>query len=344
MGLNLRSESSIIDHLSKEIRYRVWWALFMLDTVLCVMTGRPPSTIESFCSTPLPLPYTEEEFSNEQIMQLITDQEARNVLMSSLLSTEPAIAARESLVSHTRSAQLDSKRKQVERKAQTLAPNGSLYFLYAVDLALLTREAVETLYAPRAKRRSWLETEIKISTLNSKADRWLSRLPAEFHFVELHTSRPFAWERASLAFRFYTTKLIISQPCLRHLANLPIASFPGAVCDTMAALCVQVAGQILDLLPNEVDTVWLYEISPWWCILHHIMQSSTILLIALFTRIRPVIADADNIAEKVKKATRWLNKMSAKDTTSQRAWLIYMDLLSRHASKLGLEVEPGLNI
>jgi hypothetical protein len=74
------------------------------------------------------------------------------------------------------------------------------------------------------------------------------------------------------------------------------------------------------------------------------MQSSTILLIALFTRIRPVIADADNIAEKVKKATRWLNKMSAKDTSSQRAWLIYMDLLSRHASKLGLEVEPGLNL
>jgi hypothetical protein len=342
MGLNLRSESSIIDHLSKEIRYRVWWALFMLDTVLCVMTGRPPSTIESFCSTPLPLPYTEEEFSNEQIMQLITDQEARNVLMSSLLSTEPAIAARESLVSHTRSAQLDSKRKQVERKAQTLAPNGSLYFLYAVDLALLTREAVETLYAPRAKRRSWLETEIKISTLNSKADRWLSRLPAEFHFVELDTSRPFAWERASLAFRFYTTKLIISQPCLRHLANLPIATFPGAVCDTMAALCVQVAGQILDLLPDEVDTAWLYEISPWWCILHHIMQSSTILLIALFTRIRPIIANADKMAERVKKATRWLNKMSANDTSSQRAWLIYKDLLSRHASKLGIEVDPGL--
>lgn len=344
MGLNLRSESSIIDNLSKEIRYRVWWALFMLDTVLCVMTGRPPSTIETFCSTPLPLPYTEEEFGNERITQLFTDQEARNALMSSLLSTRPAIAARESLVSHTRSAQLDSKGKQVEQNAQNLAPNGSLYFLYAVDLALLTREAVETLYAPRAKRRSWLETEIQISTLNSKADRWLSRLPAEFLFIELDALQPFARERASLAFRYYTTKLIISQPCLRHLANLSIATFPGVVCDTMAALCVQVAGQILDLLPNEVDTAWLYEISPWWCVLHYIMQSSTILLIALSTRTRPVTADVDNIAEKVKKATRWLNKMSAKDTSSRRAWLIYMDLLSRHASMLGLEVETGLNL
>lgn len=344
MGLNLRSESSIIDHLSKEIRYRVWWTLFMLDTVLCVMTGRPPSIGETFCSTPLPLPYTEEEFSNEHIMKLITDQEARNALMSSLLSAEPAIAARESMVNHTHSAQLDSKGKQVEWKAQTFAPNVSLYFLYAVDLALLTREAVETLYAPRAKRRSWLETEIQISTLNRNADRWLSRLPTEFHFIELDASQPFARERASLAFRFYTTKLIISQPCLRHLANLPIATFPGAVCDTMAALCVQVAGQILDLLPDEVDTAWLYEISPWWCVLHHIMQSSTILLIALFMRIRPVVSNADNIAEKVKKATRWLNSMSAKDTSSQRAWLIYMDLLSRYASMLRLEVEPMLNL
>jgi hypothetical protein len=103
MGLNLRSESSIVDNLSKEIRYRVWWALFMLDTVLCVMTGRPPSTIETFYSTPHPLPYTEEEFGDKQIMRLITDHEARNTLMSSLLSAEPAIAARESLVNHTRS-------------------------------------------------------------------------------------------------------------------------------------------------------------------------------------------------------------------------------------------------
>ncbi|KAJ5340277.1 hypothetical protein N7541_009401 [Penicillium brevicompactum] len=297
MGLNLRSENDVIGHLSKETRYRVWWALFMLDTVLCVMTGRPPSTGETFCSTPLPLPYTEENFNNERIMQLISDQEARNVFMSSLLSTDPAIAARDTFASRLRSAQSERKGKQVEQNAEAPAPNISLYFLCAVDLAFLTRQAVDTL--------------------------WLSRLPTEFYFNELDATQPFARERASLAFRFYTTKLIISQPCLRRLSDL------------------SVAGQVLDLLPDEVDTVWLYKVTPWWCILHHIMQSSTILLIALSSRAHFVVADAANIAKKVKKATRWLKEMSAQDPSSQRAWLIYMNILSHHASKLGLEVDRG---
>ncbi|KAJ5659973.1 hypothetical protein N7507_006424 [Penicillium longicatenatum] len=341
MGLNLRSESNVIGHLSKEIRYRVWWALFMLDTVLCVMTGRPPSTSETFCSTPLPLPYTEGEFSDERIMRLIADQQARHAFMTSLLSSEPAFALKENLTSRIRFGQSESEGKEAEQVAQVLAPNISLYFLYAVDLAFLTREAVDTLYAPRATRQSWREIEIQIFTLNSNADRWLSRLPTEFHFVELDATHPFARERASLAFRFYTTKLIISQHCLRRLANLSSGASPGAVCDTMAAMCVQVAGQILDLLPDEVDTAWLYKVSPWWCILHHIMQSSTILLIALSTQSHPAIAELSNIAEKVKKATRWLDEMSAHDPCSQRALLIYRDLLTRHASKFGLEIEIG---
>lgn len=342
MGLNLRSESIAIGHLSKEIRYRVWWALFMLDTVLCVMTGRPPSTSQTFCSTPLPLPYTEEEFGDERIMRLITDQQARNTFMTSLLSSEPAFMARENFANRIRFERPESEEKQVDHAAQVLTPNISLYFLYAVDLAFLTREAVDTLYAPRASRRSWREIEIQIFTLNSNADQWLSRLPTEYHFVELDASHPFARERASLAFRFYTTKLIISQHCLRRLANLSGGASPGAVCDTMAAMCVQVAGQILDLLPDKVDTAWLYNVSPWWCILHHIMQSSTILLIALSTQSHPAIAESNIIAEKVKKATRWLNEMSTNDPCSQRALLIYRDLLSRHASKLGLEIDFGL--
>ncbi|KAJ5939616.1 hypothetical protein N7466_002750 [Penicillium verhagenii] len=342
MGLNLRSESNMIGHLSKEIRYRVWWALFMLDTVLCVMTGRPPSTSETFCSTPLPLPFTEEEFSDERIMRLITDHQARNTFMNSLHSTNPAFATGENFANRMRHGPSGSKGKQAERIAQSLVPNASLYFLYAVDLAFLTREAVDTLYAPRAARRPWREIEVQIFSLNSNADRWLSRLPTEFHFVEFHSSQHFARERASLAFRFYTTKLIITQHCLRRLADLPGVDSPGDVCETMAAMCVQVAGQILDLLPDEVDTAWLYRVSPWWCILHHIMQSSTILLIALSTQFHPAIVEATDIAVKVKKATRWLDKMADKDPCSQRALAIYMELLSRHASQLGLNIEPGL--
>ncbi|KAJ5179865.1 hypothetical protein N7492_003075 [Penicillium capsulatum] len=86
MGLNLRSESDRIAHVSKETRYRVWWALFSLDTVLCVMTGRPPTTSEVFCTTPLPVPYREEDYWDENVMSVISDQDLRTALATALLS------------------------------------------------------------------------------------------------------------------------------------------------------------------------------------------------------------------------------------------------------------------
>src|SRR3954465_8711664 len=86
MGLNLRSESESVPHFSKEVRYRLWWALFMLDTVLSEMTGRPLSMGEIFCTTPLPVPFGEEDFWDDRVVQLITSQETRGAFFTSLLS------------------------------------------------------------------------------------------------------------------------------------------------------------------------------------------------------------------------------------------------------------------
>jgi hypothetical protein len=345
MGLNIRSESESITHFSKELRYRVWWALFMLDMVLCETTGRPPSTGDIFCSTPFPVPFAEEDFWDTRVMQIITDKRARSAFFTSLIS-DTAASPNESVTLRT-PEQESGKGKQEERASQTgtenLTPNSSLYFLYAVDLAHLLREAINILYAPRATRQSWLEIETAIPTLNNHADNWLSRLPAEFDFTKLDTTHQFLQQRSSLAFQFYATKLIILQPCIRRLSRQSSeASSPGTACDQMADLCVQMAGQMLDLLPEEPDLTWLYGVAPWWCILHNIMQSTTILLTELFTRTHVGAAKAVDITKKIDKATRWLKEMSTRDLSSQRAWLVCADLLSRHGSKFGFGADTEL--
>lgn len=45
MGLNLRNESDNVTHMSKEIRYRVWWSLYALDVSILSMNGRPAKCI-----------------------------------------------------------------------------------------------------------------------------------------------------------------------------------------------------------------------------------------------------------------------------------------------------------
>jgi hypothetical protein len=62
VGIHLRTENEAISSISKETRYRVWWALYSLDVQLFLMTGRPVNMDLGYCTTPLPVPYLEEDF------------------------------------------------------------------------------------------------------------------------------------------------------------------------------------------------------------------------------------------------------------------------------------------
>jgi hypothetical protein len=234
---------------------------------------------------------------------------------------------------------MEKSDEAVFKAAESVTPNFSLYFLYAIDLTLVMRDAIDSLHAPGTSRKSWIEMEMAISALNDATDNWLSRLPAAFRFTGLESGEPFVHQRISLAFHYYTTKLVITQPCLRRLAyGKPSAGSPGALCDTMAAISIQVAGQILDLLPDEPNTAWLYNTTPWWCVIHYIMQSIAVLLSGLFIQTQRSNIDAARIRENFRKAIRWLSEMSTRDALSERAWLICRDLITRHGSKLGLNL------
>lgn len=239
-----------------------------------------------------------------------------------------------------------NRNKQCEQLAfsamETLTPNISLYFLYFVELGLTMRESVDTLYAPGAARKSWREVEAAISALNNKADAWLSKLPKTFRFTGPSGNVDFERQISSLAFRYYSTKLIITQPCLRHAALQGGTSSIGNFCDTMTDQCVDIATQILDLLPEPPDSSWLYHIAPWWCVLHYLMQAMTVLLTELLLRARPGTLQYRKVQEGVDKGNRWLYDMSARDPCSQRAWLVCNDLLARYSPELAFQADTTL--
>ncbi|KAJ5815409.1 hypothetical protein N7474_007186 [Penicillium riverlandense] len=349
MGLHLRSETNSIPHESKETVYRVWWALFMLDTVLCEMTGRPPSKI--FSTTPLPTPFREEDLNDQHVARFIMDKANRDNLVLSLLSRGQGFWPNESMADRINRVRLELNGEEqgehcTDLLTETLTSNISLYFLYAVDLAFLMREAIDKLYAPAANRQSWLEIENTVSTLISKADNWHSRLPLEFQFTNMDTGRPLARQRVSLAFRFYTTKLMISQPCLRRRVahSQAEAQPPSARCDTIASTCIEMASRMLGILPDEPtdqNMALFYDFSPWWCVLHYVVQSMTVFLVKL-SRTMPGSEESTSLVDKVMKATRWIRKMSFKDPFSQRAWVVCEELLSQLGLTLESDVDVGI--
>ncbi|KAL2817369.1 fungal-specific transcription factor domain-containing protein [Aspergillus granulosus] len=331
MGLNLRNESDIILYNSRETRYRVWWSLYILHVLLCVMTGRLPSSTDDSCTTPLPVPFIEEEFSRTEVEQLIEDHEARSFFMENLVSRSSTQSTEHKLPSESSQFQSPGPSKHSDQvasaAAKILTPNISLHFLYFVELGLIMRKTIDALYAPGAGRKSWRSIEMVISALNGRADSWLSKLPAELNFTQ--GAPACEKERLSLAFSFYSTKILITQPCLSRL--LRQASWDSqieAFYTTTASLCGELATQMLELLPSTPDLSWVYQLSPWWSLVHYIMQATTVLLIIIFLKQKENTLQQPRAIESVSKAAEWLSCLAIKDPLAQRAWAVCQDLFS----------------
>ncbi|RPA84028.1 hypothetical protein BJ508DRAFT_46970 [Ascobolus immersus RN42] len=60
LGLHLRNEAPSLDNVQKEMRTRVWYSLYYLETTLCLLTGRPLGIRDWDCSSPVPRPIHDE--------------------------------------------------------------------------------------------------------------------------------------------------------------------------------------------------------------------------------------------------------------------------------------------
>lgn len=327
MGIHLRSESTSITHVSKETRYRLWWALYLLDTVLSVMTGRMPRMTQEHCTTPLPVPYKEEDFWDEHVMKLILDNESRARLTASPLPRDSTPTSN----GYPGYSPSQQSMPQPQPPPQIQA-NVSLYLLYSINLAAVMRDAMNMLYSPEAGRKMRNDTEMAMTSLNNAADNWLARLPETYRFVEARVERAFSRQRTSLAFQYYSTKLVILHPALHALVygedNI------GDTYVQMATICVKAASRMVDLLPNEPSLSWLSGCSPWWCALHYLTQSTVVLSTQLLAQ-SPPRPERSETLERVEKALRWLGDCSAKDASFQRAWGNFTELLSQR-SNVGL--------
>ncbi|OKL58631.1 hypothetical protein UA08_06121 [Talaromyces atroroseus] len=320
MGLNLRSESNYVTLASKESRYKVWWSLYTLETILGNMTGRPLSVEKDFCTTPLPVPFEEHEYTDTNVIRMMSELKIRNTLLGHVV-TRPI---GELFVT------LDEK--SVRSAMETLKPNMALYFVCFVDLTRINREIVETLYAPEIVQNSSRDAGGAITDANAKLEAWLSKLPAGFRFIgkeQLATRERF---NLCLALHFYSAKILACKPCL-HYSDRPVAA-DDSFYDRIAASCVQSACRMLDLFPAEYDASWLNQVAPWWCILHYLVQATAVLLIDFPLNPATTAAAAGGVSaveprQALEKAASWLNEMALRDMASQRACAICASLLRK---------------
>ncbi|KAL5043086.1 hypothetical protein BDW71DRAFT_130046 [Aspergillus fruticulosus] len=351
LGLNLRAFSEHIDPISKETRTRIWWTIFSLEHLLSGMTGRVPCVDHRAMSLYPPVPYDESDFDDPELKKILgaTDQREKR-LRFTIDATDEELA--------TRTAWL-----------QSIKPNVSLYFFHLVDLSIITHAAVMAIYSLQASRESHIgRGQSEIPHYQSRLLSWVSNLHPAFTFTDKEDINELSLSKDSrvqvtLALSYYSSQIILSRPCLtrpdlREGTNIrfPRSRFGN---DT-ARTCIHSALLLISVLPDEPDIMWMLKKSPWWCILHYIMQALTVLLIQLSIGFVPD-DDAEpsqkegqeqynskrHAPEEVwnasKKALCWLQCMAKQDPSSGRAFEISEGFMRRIAKAKGLEMDfpPG---
>ncbi|KAL8667238.1 MAG: hypothetical protein Q9202_000811 [Teloschistes flavicans] len=348
LGLHMRNQEGSLSSPSKEIRYRVWWAIAMTERTLGVMTGRTTSFLQSDCSVPLPLPLEEEwVFANQDSYETAAVQQLRKMSTEDFRSTD-VWASTPSSASSKAGPMLppssSTSKAGISGDGKSIVPNNGMFLLYSSKLSVIVDEILRQLYRRAIMSHSWAEVQGIMLKFQKKADGWRSGLPVVFDFTKSQRDQEFIRQRMCLGFSYYSTLIIINRPCLCKLdEKIPDETEQGKAIDrTRATTCVDAARSMVDLLPNEPDPVQLYRISPWWSMVHHLMQAVAILMLEMSYGVTHCPESTDDIFAAAEKVVGWLQSMSTHDMAANRAWRLSSEMFVKVAPKIGRRISERL--
>ncbi|KAJ5272268.1 hypothetical protein N7478_007393, partial [Penicillium angulare] len=360
LGINLRILDERTDRASKEARCRLWWSIYSLVHLLTSMHGRVTGVGESLCSVQLPTPVEEEKFDEPEIQRLFLDQASRIEV----------------------SATLFEKLNQpypVPSWTFTVPPSSSLFFHYLVDLILISQSALNKIYSIEGAREGTSRTEYRLQKYALRMDRWLSKLPPTYQFTKPDAgpwslnhaqlddeSLPYTRERVCLAMSYYSARITLCRPCLSENHRDPVTqekTSRAKLRAEMATHCLQASCSLISTFPEKIDLAWLARVTPWWSVLHFLMQSTTALVLGLLYcsfappgqdgqkpsdhpatlsgASYPSLLESDLVTAlgMTKKALLWIHTMASVDAAAYRAFKLCDNFIRRIAPKLKVDLE-----
>jgi hypothetical protein len=314
----MKSSAPTTPDLSKEARYRVWWCLYTFEHMLGIMTGRATCIQDGVCTSPFPIPFEEDQLHEPGAIEVLTDSTLRderinNVVASSYIRQMPLNPVNGKEAAHNSGAKDTSWIK-------SLPVNYGLCYLYYCDLSAVVQEIVNKVYSVDCVMVPWSHIENRIGELRSRTEIWQSSLPSKLDFTRTDEDGPDLLRcKLALALHYYSARITLGRPCLCRRDARQKGPNPSFSHD-MAVIALESACRMLDLIPDEPNAIQLYQIAPWWCVLHYLMQAVTVLLLELSFGTVHMPEEEKNFIELSKKATRWLYAMSEQSIASRRAW------------------------
>ncbi|KAL4975968.1 fungal-specific transcription factor domain-containing protein [Aspergillus desertorum] len=344
LGINLRFQDENTPVMSKEARTRLWWSIFQIEHIITSMTGRISGCNEGLSAALLPVPFSEEGADrNPGLSEIYRD---RNLRCTRLQLT------------------LFQNKEQAESAGAWLSkcePSPALLFHMIIDLNIIAQAVINSVYSIQGLRQSTLHLEQRLHRHSQSMDNWLRKVPNPYRFFispeddTLHLpprategESDYTRERITLAVYYYSARITLCRPCLSHsptpLQKAGDSKSRGNFRALMTLTCLRSSIFLLSILPETPDTAWLISVTPWWSILHYLMQATTALLICLTTRSGD---DADGnipqfdkstIISQTSKALRWLHHLGVSSLAAARAFTLCESFVRRMGPSLGFDL------
>ncbi|KAI1663940.1 Fungal specific transcription factor domain containing protein [Pyrenophora tritici-repentis] len=206
------------------------------------------------------------------------------------------------------------------------------YFRAVVQLSIITQSVLTSLYSAGTMIRSSDDIQRDIALLDQRLDQWARSLPPEFRLYEApREPDAFGRERMLLRFQLCSAQILLTRPCLTVRRQPWKDGNDISFSKRMADNCVGAARTIVASLPEESYTQ-LYEQSPWWCLIHHMMQAISVFLLAL-SHPNSTSFDTTMMIHCIRKTIRWLQRMkgSVAERAHRVAFNCFESVARRHA-------------
>lgn len=397
LGINLRLTDDKTHNASKEARCRLWWSIYSVEHLLTSMHGRASCVGESLCAVPAPTPLEEETFDQPEVHRILHDRTYRETqLRPTLFESLNQLKKSTSWTAACTPSQSLFFYYLIDLALISQAVLNKVYSIEGVREGASLAEYRLQIYGLRMDR--WLSNLPPSYTFivpNSG--------PWHLNHAELDDeSAPFTRERVCLAMNYYSARITLCRPCLSqtHAHNHPANNSnsnkhtrkdtqPGAkeaeaeaeaaaanprahFRSEMATNCLQAACALISILPENPDVTWLARITPWWSVLHFLMQATTALLLSLSHCTLPPDHDAKRTNPKpttethttdepsprhnpnfpplletdlaaaisqTRKALIWIHAMALVDAAARRAFLLCDGVVRKIAPVLEIELD-----
>jgi hypothetical protein len=175
----------------------------------------------------------------------------------------------------------------------------------------------------------WEQTQKEIISLTREIDEWVAEaLPEGLGPVDFIQEYRAQREQLLLRFHYHSARLIITRPSLCRLERrIKAQTDASAIFDqNTAETCVHAAQEITRLFPDQPDLMFIYQGSPWWCIVHYIMQAIAVFLLEMSSE-TGMTQKGEELSKSINKLVRWLRSMSRGNPVAKRAYEVVMDII-----------------